>query len=181
MNVCLIVGHNRKSSGAYDKVLGMSENKFARLVCAHLLESGIDVDVLTRRYVEGRGYTSEMAEEVALINAGSYDLCIEIHFNASEDPKSRGCEVLAFHKSEKGKQYGRLFCKYLNELTGIPIRRGDGILEITSTKQNGGYGIINSKPCYILIESHFSTNEADSNLINPYVVGEVIGRIINGK
>lgn len=181
MNLCLIVGHNRKSAGAMAPIHG-SENTFARKVCGYLLEFGVDADVLTRRYVEGRGYTAEMKEELEVINAGNYDLCIEIHFNSSSNPDARGCEVLAHKNSTKGQAYGRAFCKALNALTGIPIRRGDGILPVSSVEERGGTGICLSKPPYILIEPFFASNNLDCEAITHYAVAEAIAGIIrNGK
>lgn len=178
MNLCVMVGHNRKESGAYCKELDMTENKFGRLVAADLLESGIDVDVLTRRYVQGRGYSTEMNEELAMVNAGGYDLCIELHFNSASNPEARGCEVLAYDKSSKGREYGIKFCQELNKLTGIPIRRGNGIVPITSKNDRGGVGIMGSKCPYILIEPFFCSNAEDSKSINPLIVAEAIRNII---
>lgn len=174
-NVALVIGHNYKDKGSYSTHLGISENEFFRYVASDILERGYDVDVFTRR--KNTTYGAEMREELAMINAGAYDLVIELHFNGSDNPQANGTEVLAFHKSEKGKTYGRAFNKAMVDLAGI---RDRGLVEVKTEKDRGGYGIVNAKPVYILVEPFFGSNLEDCRKINPLVVSRAITMVIDG-
>lgn len=181
-NVALVIGHNNVGKGSYSPFIKMSENEFFRYVAADVLENGYDVDIYTRR--KGGTYGAEMREELAMINAGTYDLAIELHFNGSDNPQANGTEVLCYHKSEKGKRYAKIFNEAVNKLMGIKIRNG-GIVEVKSENDRGGYGIMNSKPVWILVEPFFGSNKEDCGKVNPLAISMAIMNVIrevqNGK
>lgn len=176
-NVALVIGHNFSDKGSYSKHIGISENEFFRYVASDVLERGYDVDIFTRR--KNSTYGAEMREELAMINAGAYDLVMELHFNGSDNSQANGTEVLVYHKSEKGKKYAKLFNEAISDLTGIKIR-GNGLVEVKTEKDRGGYGIVNSKPVWILVEPFFGSNLEDCRKVNPLVVAQAITKVIDG-
>lgn len=176
--VAIIIGHTTKDTGSYSALTDMTENKFMRIVAGDLISEGANVDVFYRN--PNVGYSSQMKEVVNILNNGNYRFVLELHHNAFDSPKARGVECLVFYKSIKGREIARKFNKTMNDLTGIPIR-GTGIVEIKTEKDRGGWGIVNCKHPYVLIESHFCTSEDDCRIVNPYIVSKAIMEVINGK
>ncbi len=96
-NIVLFAGHNSTERGASNKDLGLIE-----WVCAQILNGAIyavaplnfNVDVIT---------DDNLTKKVKRVNEGSYDLCVDVHFNSSTIPDAHGMEVLYCALSEKGK------------------------------------------------------------------------------
>lgn len=167
MKIAIVTGHDRRSQGAYSKYLNISENDMARQIASILLQK-IDVDIITRR--PNTSYSSAMREVLKPINNGDYDVVFELHFNASDNPQANGTECLVFHKSGGSKAIATKFNSYLQS-KGLKNR---GLVLIKSESERGGYGIVNSKPKWILIEPFFGSSQHDCSIITPHLISEAI-------
>lgn len=170
MKIALVLGHDKKSKGAYSKVLKKYENDLARDIAYEYLKIA-DADIITR--LPNSSYSSAMKEVLKVANNGDYDVVFELHFNSSDNPQANGCECLVYHKSSGSKEIAKKFNDNINKATGIKIRNS-GLVEVKSSSDRGGYGIVNSKPKWILIEPFFGSSTEDSNKISAKIIAEAI-------
>lgn len=174
LKVALIIGHNKRSKGAYSPFLEKSEYDYYKEVTDIVNKIDDTIDIYSRSAKDG--YISEMRPVVAEINKHNYDYVLELHFN-SADRNARGCECLIYKNSEKGKNVAKSFNKMLSEEFDIPIR-GKGLIEITNDNQRGGYGICNTYCPYVLIEPFFGSNEEARKFKNPEIMARFILKFI---
>jgi N-acetylmuramoyl-L-alanine amidase len=95
--------------------------------------------------------------------AGAKDVCIDIHFNASANPKASGCEVVVEDKHTLFEgDMARRICYEINKVSGIVIRRGTGIiLESQTARGKIGY-LHNPRVAHnMLVEVCFCTSPTD--------------------
>lgn len=108
--VAVCVGHSRKINDRRDggaiSVGGVSEWHFnsglAEMIGAHLTRNRIRWFILDD--YAGKGYTAAMAWVADQIADRGADVAVELHFNASPSPTSRGHEWLYWHSSKDGKR-----------------------------------------------------------------------------
>lgn len=85
MNIAICPGHHRKAKGAVNHKFQLTEydeaSKLLPYLANRLRASGHTVEVVT----------GVLPEKIKKINAGNFDLAIDLHFNAGG---GRGCEVL---------------------------------------------------------------------------------------
>ncbi|MGL5961426.1 MAG: N-acetylmuramoyl-L-alanine amidase [Cetobacterium sp.] len=186
--IALIIGHNEKSKGAYSVDLKTTEFDFYSDVVEQLFVRYQKTFNLTEDFIRkvknhiaifripNTGYSAEMSEVIKELKEKNFDLAIEMHFNATANSNQNGSTVLHWHKSEAGKKLAELFQNILLKETGI--RKLDTI-KITSTSQNGGYGIVNSKCPYILIEPFFGDNKTDTSKISISLMVQVLFNFLN--
>lgn len=175
--VALVVGHNERSKGAYSATLGQYEYDYYRDVCNIISEIDKDIDVYLRKH--STGYIHEMIPVINELNARDYAFVLELHFNAATDKKVRGCEVLVYKNSKRGKELGKAFLDKVQGVFNIPKR---GFVEIEHQYERGGYGICNTKAPYVLLEPFFGTNDKDSEAFkNRQDVAEFIVEFIRGQ
>jgi N-acetylmuramoyl-L-alanine amidase len=156
MKVALVVGHNSKSRGAFSEFLGETEFDFYKQVALEIKDKFQNsVDVIFRNYKGS--YEAEMQEVIDIIG-DNYDFVVELHFNSFNGIAS-GCEVLHWHSSKSGIELAERFIKATKEIIGNNIR---GRIEIKSSSDRGGYGIVKSKPPYILVEPFFGDSAIDT-------------------
>ena len=160
MKVALIIGHNKRSKGAYSQIVG-SEYDYWKGI-AEKIKNEIPelVDVYERK--PNKFYVQEMNEVLEELNKNDYKSCIELHFNSSTNSQANGCECLVYYKNNKAKELATNFMARLQNIFGSKIRGNHGIIEIQDSKVRGGYGICNSKDTYILIEPFFGSNPDES-------------------
>lgn len=159
MKIAVVVGHHKKSKGAYSKYFKMREFDFYSKV-AELLN---DVDVYF--YDENiSGYVSRVKALAKELNKKQYDLVIELHFNSFSDPAANGCETLYYFKSKNGKYYARLFSEILNDFTGIKLRNG-GLKGLANRNDRGFHAVFQPTAPAILIEPFFGSNKSDCEKI----------------
>lgn len=161
MKLFISVGHARLKNGASTsadgtKFGGVNEYEYNKELLVplvnHLLNGGHEVDALL--CPEGVFTTSqeERTYKLPLANAKPYDLVIELHLNAMDNPNAHGFEVL--YKSEKGKRYARSIADYLSLLF---TPRGDQGL----VKREDLYMLNGTKAPAVILETFFCTNVRD--------------------
>lgn len=160
MKVALIIGHNKRSKGAYSQIVGSEYDYWKGIAEKIKTEIPALVDVYERK--PNKFYVPEMNEVLEELNKNDYKSCIELHFNSSTNSQANGCECLVYYKNNKAKELATNFMARLQNIFGSKIRGNHGIIEIQDSKTRGGYGICNSKDTYILIEPFFGSNPDES-------------------
>ena len=159
MKVALIIGHNKRSKGAYSTIVGSEYDYWKRIAEKIKTEIPLVVDVYERK--PNQYYKREMFEVLEELNKNDYKFCMELHFNAASE-QANGCECLVYYKNNEAKELATNFMAKLQNIFGSKIRGNHGIIEIQDSKTRGGYGICNSKDTYILVEPFFGSNNDES-------------------
>lgn len=158
--VALIIGHNKRSQGAYSPIVG-NEWSYWRDVASKIKGAIPElVDVYERQ--PNMYYTREMFEVLEELNSQDYKFCLELHFNAVDDRQANGCECLVYYKNNKAKELAINFMSRLQNIFGSKIRGNRGLIEVKDSKERGAYGICKSKDTYILLEPFFGSNLDES-------------------
>ena len=160
MKVALIIGHNKRSKGAYSQIVGSEYDYWKRIAEKIKTEIPALVDVYERK--PNKAYIQEMNEVLKDLNKNDYKFCIELHFNSAGNGQANGCECLVYYKNNNAKELATNFMARLQNVFGSKIRNNHGIIEIQDSKTRGGYGICNSKDIYILVEPFFGSNQDES-------------------
>ena len=160
MKVALIIGHNKRSKGAYSQIVGSEYDYWKGIAEKIKTEIPELVDIYERK--PNKFYVPEMEEVLKELNKNDYKSCIELHFNSSTNSQANGCECLVYYKNNKAKELATNFMARLQNIFGSKIRGNHGIIEIQDSKVRGGYGICNSKDTYILVEPFFGSNPDES-------------------
>ena len=183
MKVALIIGHNKRSKGAYSQIVGSEYDYWKRIAEKIKTEIPALVDVYERK--PNKFYVPEMEEVLKELNKNDYKSCIELHFNSSTNSQANGCECLVYYKNNKAKELATNFMARLQNKFGSKIRTKEntlkeikvvngkelttekkettrGLILIQDSKTRGGYGICKSKDTYILVETFFGSNNDES-------------------
>ena len=186
MKVALIIGHNKRSKGAYSTIVGSEYDYWKRVAEKIKTEIPLMVDVYERK--PNQYYTKEMFEVLEELNKNDYKFCMELHFNAAASEQANGCECLVYWKNEKAKELSTDFMARLQNVFGSKIRTKENVIKVTmqekriggktweeekkettrgliliqDSKVRGGYGICKSKDTYILVEPFFGSNPDES-------------------
>lgn len=150
--IAVIVGHRKKSQGAYSPFIGKTEYDFNKLV-AEQLEDIADIYYRPDTPFTSEGY--KRLQVLKAINSKKYDLVIELHFNAFHDKNAHGCTALHYITNARTKKLARKFIAIINKDFGI--RKRD-LIAISSKSQRGGQMVIDSHADFILLEPFFGTN-----------------------
>ena len=137
--VALVIGHNKRSKGAYSSIVGSEYDYWERIAEKIKTEIPLMVDVYERK--PNQYYTREMFEVLEELNKNDYKFCMELHFNSAENTQANGCECLVYCKNKKAKELATTFMIRLQNKFGSKIRNNQGIIEIQDSKIRGGYGI----------------------------------------
>lgn len=139
MKIAICAGHHNGAKGAENKNLGLNEYdeavKVVQRLAGKLMNHGHEFVIITGR----------LREKVAAINAGNFDLALDIHFNAdaeladTDDNKGRGCMVVYVPGSAARKAQAARMSAIMAEHLG---ERDLGSLE----GWYWGSGIVNGKP-----------------------------------
>ena len=170
MKIAFVIGHHKKSKGAYSKELNTTEWDFYNKV----VESLGNVDVFYHDETIS-GYTKRIKNTARKINKYPFDLVIEMHFNSAVNESANGCETLYYYGSNKSKEYAYLFSDIVNEETNIKSRNG-GLKALTNKKDRGFASVYYTKAPTILIEPFFGSNPFDCLKIKD---SKNMARIIN--
>lgn len=186
MKVALIIGHNKRSNGAYSQIVGSEYDYWKRIAEKIKTEIPALVDIYERK--PNQYYTREMFEVLEELNKNDYKFCIELHFNAAASEQANGCECLVYWKNEKAKKLATNFMARLQNKFGSKIRTKENVIKVSmqekridgktweeerkettrgliliqDSKTRGGYGICKSKDTYILVEPFFGSNNDES-------------------
>ncbi|MFC2422716.1 MAG: N-acetylmuramoyl-L-alanine amidase [Fusobacterium polymorphum] len=186
MKVALVIGHNKRSKGAYSSVVGSEYDYWKKIAEKIKTEIPLIVDVYERK--PNQYYTIEMFEMLEELNKNDYKFCMELHFNAAASEQANGCECLVYFGNNKAKALATDFMARLQNKFGSKIRTKENVIKITmhekridgktweeerkettrglilvqDSKTRGGYGICKSKDTYILVEPFFGTNNEEA-------------------
>ena len=183
MKVALVIGHNKRSKGAYSQIVGYEYDYWKRIAEKIKTEIPAMIDIYERK--PNKFYVPEMNEVLKELNKNDYKFCIELHFNSAGNGQANGCECLVYYKNEKAQELATNFMARLQNKFGSKIRTKENILketkvvngkELTTEKKEvtrgliliqdseirGGYGICKSKDTYILVEPFFGSNNDES-------------------
>lgn len=156
--LAIVVGHNVKSQGARRTDNGVTEFVYNSELAAKIeklaqAETGIDVKVFFR--VAVGGYTAEISRVYGEVDAWGADASIELHFNASGDPKASGTETITSGSKLSTILASEVQMSMVEELglrdRGILIRNG-------RTKGRGYQSLVSGKCPAVLIEPFFGSS-----------------------
>ena len=182
MKVALVIGHNKRSKGAYSTIVGSEYDYWKRIAEKIKGEIPEFVDIFERK--PNKAYVPEMNEVLKELNKNDYKFCMELHFNAASE-QANGCECLVYSGNNKAKELATDFMARLQNKFGSKIRTKEntlkeikvvngkelttekkettrGLILIQDSKTRGGYGICKSKDTYILVEPFFGSNNDES-------------------
>lgn len=186
LKVALIIGHNKRSKGAYSRILGSEYDYWKGISEKIKAEIPALVDVYERK--PNQYYIREMFEVLEKLNSNNYKFCMELHFNAAASEQANGCECLVYFGNNKAKELATDFMARLQNKFGSKIRTKEnvikvkmqekmvggkvweeerkettrGLILVQDSKTRGGYGICKSKGTYILVEPFFGSNPDES-------------------
>ena len=169
--ICFIVGHGKSKTGGYDP--GATNGKFeefkiAKEIAKHAQRYYNDnysehADLMN---YEGNLY---LQERINKLKDDTYDFVAEIHLNSSTSNTATGTECYYYHGSKRGQKYADKICDYISADLDIAQRKNgtdeDGGDKIKLDDDGDDYfGIIRAtKPCAVLIETAFISNNSDLN------------------
>lgn len=160
MKIGIIVGHTKRSQGAYSKTLGQSEYQY---------NSGLAETIKNLAETLGDQVKIELRNDGGIsgafkrILAWRPDCVIELHFNAANG-KASGAETLFSDNYDKAGvrelALAQLTARAMADALGIPSR---GVKERTSKGERGFFNLSQStNVACVLIESGFGDNPVDA-------------------
>ena len=129
MKVALIIGHNKRSKGAYSTIIGSEYDYWKRIAEKVKTEIPALVDVYERK--PNQYYTREMFEVLEELNKNNYKFCMELHFNAAASEQANGCECLVYCGNNKAKELATDFMARLQNKFGSKIRTKENVIKVT--------------------------------------------------
>ena len=170
MRVLISAGHTLegKGIGAIGYINESEENRvLSKIIVEYLKLAGHEVD-----YHEVNKSNNHVSEQIAIANSKSYDLVVQIHFNAhKKTDESMGTETL--YVSNNGKAFAdKVNAKLSTVFRNRGIKKRDDLSWLTKTKSSS-----------ILIEVCFvdSKHDTDTYKVNKDLVGKLIAEGIHGK
>jgi len=161
VKIGIIVGHTKKSQGAFSKTLGQSEYVYnsglAAMIAEHAAGLSDQVKIETRD-------VGGVAGAFKRILAWKPDCVIELHFNAANG-RASGAETLFSDNYDahgiRELALAQLTARAMADALGIPSR---GVKERTSSGERGFFNLSQTTktPC-VLIESGFGDNPVDAS------------------
>ncbi|WP_371194995.1 N-acetylmuramoyl-L-alanine amidase [Glaciecola sp. SC05] len=162
--VAICIGHTASGNGSG------AQNKYAVIKDEHKWNEEVAFllrDILISRgaspkiyYRTDGGYSSFVAKQSREIRTQQPNCkcAIELHYNASANPTSHGCEFLCY--SNSGERLAReLVNAYKGQFPEMRLRRDNGVYRISS---GNGVGWLKSvPPPAVIVEPFFSSNEQE--------------------
>ena len=161
--VIIAGGHSRRGDqGAWTMEGGVSEHaynsKIAKELCELLEDSGLVTPVVIDSY-GGKTYTQAIKWLSEKVNSfQNVALCVELHFNASGNPKAKGHEFLFWHSSKKGKEVAECFSKNMSEFFPSLVSRGAKPIK---SGQRGSMFLRKLSPVCLIAEPFFGSSAID--------------------
>lgn len=153
MKVLICAGHTLKGkgTGANGYINESNENRVLSKKIVEWLKVGkCDVD-----YYEINEASDYLQKQVAAANKKSYDVVVQVHFNAYKTVnEAMGTETLYDKGSNKGREYAK---RVNNKLASIFKNRG-------TKERDDLYWLNNTKAPAILIETCFVDSKADTDI-----------------
>lgn len=156
MNICVSIGHGKSAKGGYDSgALGGNYQEFkigreiGKYAAAALREYGCGVTLIN--------YDADKSlyERIRVINAGKYDLAMEIHLNAAH---GTGSEVYYKVGNNAGKKIAGAISKSIATKFGIPNRGA----KVKVQNNTDYFGFVREVKCQsLLVETVFIDTASD--------------------
>ena len=163
MKIALMPGHASVKEGAClcaGEYKGTGEHALARLYLHELgeyLENKNFEVAHTCREAAG-GTTPSYSAKAA--NATGADVALEWHFNSCDNPSVRGCEVLYWGNSARGRKVAVALSRELAKLLNVPNR---GAKPVYGPQDRGYHAFRRSAMPFFMIEPCFGgSNEEDA-------------------
>lgn len=162
--IAICIGHtvSGKGSGAPNKYAAIKDEHKWNEEVAFMLR-----DILIRRraspkiyYRTDGGYSTFVMNQSKEMNTAQPNCkcAIELHYNAAENPKAKGCEFLCY--SNSGARMAReLVGAYKAQFSGMTLRRDKGVHRISSG--NGVGWLKRVPPPAVIAEPFFSSNKKE--------------------
>ena len=150
MKTVILIGHSKKSGGAYNKKYDINEYKYntdiANLI--HAEDSGIII------FERLNGY-SVLPNEINNIDP---NLIISLHLNSVSNNLVEGCETLS-----SGSKESLRFANIVQPLINNVFKNNNRGVKIRNKPDQRGYHILNktNAPCVIL-EPYFVSNDSET-------------------
>jgi N-acetylmuramoyl-L-alanine amidase len=160
--IAIVVGHNSKAQGAVRVTDGRTEFDWNCELASLIDDHGDNVRIFKRE--KGGGYSAEIDRVYAQVDAWGADLSIELHFNSSSNPKSRGGETLC-----SGSSGSLRLAKLVRARVAAVLLNHDRGVKILGRHDRGGRSLWQGKAPAILIEPYFGSNAAECNAAQQYM------------
>jgi N-acetylmuramoyl-L-alanine amidase len=161
MKVAICIGHSRKvlgkTEGGAVSVDGTTEHEWNSEVAGYLEEELNKVGIKTAIFdvYAGSSYSAAMDDVARKVRSFGADVAIELHFNASSSPHSKGYEFLAWHKSNGGKRLATIMLSEFGR--EFPAMSARGVKECNDDSR--GASFLKKTHCVaVLTEPFFGTN-----------------------
>ena len=147
--VCIVVGHSAEDGGAYNEFFKLNEYDFnigiAAMIAAEVHRRGVLPIIMFRD-----GYL----DMIAALNETEAELAIELHCNAAENREAKGCTMLHWHSSVKGKA----LAQDLQDAIHPIFNEQDRGLKPIRSGENGAPFLQKTKMPSVILEPFFLSN-----------------------
>ena len=156
MKLAIVVGHNARSQGATRRDTGESEyswnGRLAKMIEAHAARSCVEVK--TFRRTPGGGYSREIDRVYGQVDRWNADASIELHFNASENPRATGVETLS-----SGYSRSLILAAHVQAAMVDALALRSRGVKVRSKSQRGGRSLHAGRCPAVLVEPFFATSQ----------------------
>lgn len=159
--LAILIGHNKKAQGAFSQPMQISEWKFNQRIFKKIDQLSPQYEIEPRQFFRepSSGYSKEIADAYAKIDAWGPTAILELHFNSATGNPS-GTEMLYWPGSAKGKLLADKVREAMLDTLKLPDRgskaRGTG---------NGSTSLQASQFPTILTEPFFGNTQHDCDRV----------------
>tara|TARA_R100001440_G_scaffold1960_1_gene6103 strand:+ start:525 stop:1238 length:714 start_codon:yes stop_codon:yes gene_type:complete len=162
LNVAICVGHSRQGDTGAVSCGGINEwtynKKVAEYLKSDLQEYGISSFIVDSYGGNYGSYASSMKWLAKHLDEQKASIALELHFNAADNPKAEGMEMLYWHTSRIGLSIAEYLIKSCQRF--FPLTKNRGTKAIKTGNRGGLMLKTPSQPCCIL-EPFFGSNWQD--------------------
>lgn len=155
--VAIVVGHAKNNPGAFSKWL-KPEWEYNLKVAEELKKNNSSLySIFCHEGYDG-GYYAMEKRTANKINAETFDLVLELHYN-SASPMAHGTECCYWFASKKGKEYAQNISSQISRYFYTTNR---GIKALYNKNDRGYWFTYLMKAPAVIVEPFFGSNEFDS-------------------
>lgn len=153
--IAIVVGHNSKAQGAVRVLDGRTEFDWNNELAA-LIQSHDPANIRVFRREAGGGYSAEIDRVYKQVDAWGADVSMELHFNASVNPKANGGETLS-----SGTNGSMALAKQVRTRLTKVLGNTDRGIKIVGRHDRGGRSLWQGRAPAILTEPYFGSNPSE--------------------
>lgn len=174
MKICVIIGHSILKSGKNTSADGIkNEYKYNKSLAPKVVDlfkkEGHTVTLLQCPERTLNESTDEKSYKLPIVNKGNFDLCIELHLNASNG-QGYGAEV--WYTSGTGGEYASRICDKLHTI---------GFKNRGKVKDYRGLYMLQKTNCpSVVVESFFCDNKNDCTVADNNSLDKMARAIVEG-